>query len=417
MMKIYSKIGIGLMFLFSCISLAYAAPSVDDFLQPTKGHSSQRKGTLPSVQQALNQALNGLGRRRGCQVVPSKDGSVFVARGVASYDANVGRSVTARISQRNAYVKAFMDAKSELAQTVGKITSSGRDALNLSTSSVNDLNNISNTRRESITQSARKVLRGFVTYSVEDNAPSVVVTIVSTPKTRGQFSRPVANGISASNLRDGQNLVLKDIQNGLVAPVGGQIVTVPGTKEIGFVGYGSAVVRTSKKPAASVELEIQAEEIAQMRALDGLVGIIIGDDTTMKRHLDSTTREQFQDYEKVTVNDPTTGGTRQEIREFEDCRASINAEENFRRSVTSLRSGVLPPGITRKSWLDNKGHFAYAMAVYIPSVTNYTVRASQEMDDTNILQPVDGREPNRPSRRRERVKIDRGPSGVIKQDL
>ena len=417
-MKFFSKFSVGLMFLLSCVPLCYAVPSADDFLQPTKGHSSQHKGQLPSVQTALQQALNGLGRRRGCQVVQSKDGSVFVARGVASYDSNVGRSVTARISQRNAYVKAFMDAKSELAQTVGKITSSGRDALNQSTTSVNDLSNISNTRRESITQSARKVLRGFVTYSVEDNAPSVVVTIVSTPKTRGQYSRPVRNGISANNLRDGLNLVLKDIQNGLVAPVGGQIIAVPGTKEIGFVGYGNAVVRTSKNPAASVELEIQAEEIAQMRALDGLVGIIVGDDTAMTRHLDGTTREQFNDYERVTVNDPTTGGTREEIREFEDCRSSISSQETFKRSVTSLRSGVLPPGITRKSWLDKKGHFAYAMAVYIPSVTNYTARAAQEMDNTSILQPVDtGGHSNRPSRRRERVKIDRGPSGVIKQDL
>ena len=416
-MKFYGKVCFGLIFLFTCVSLCNAAPSVDDFLQPARGQSSQRKGQLPSVSTAVQQALNGLGRRRGCQVVPSKDGSVFVARGVASYSENVNTSVTARISQRNAYIKAFMDAKSEMAQTLGEISSSGRDALDVSSSSVNDLSNQSINRREALNQSARKVLRGFVTYSVDDQGGSVVVTIISTPKTRGQYSRPVANGISASNLRDGLNLVLKDIQNGLVAPVGGQIVTVPGTKEIAFVGYGNAVVRTSKNSAARVELEIQAEEIAQMRAIDGLVGIIIGDDTTMKRHLDGSTREQFQDFEKLTVNDPTTGGTREEIHEFENTRESITAESSFKRSITSLRSGVLPPGITRKSWLDKKGHFAYAMAVYVPSVTNYTVRAAQEMDNTNILQPVDGRGSNRPSRRRERVNIDRGPSGVIKQDL
>ena len=64
----------------------------------------------------------------------------------------------------------------------------------------------------------------------------------------------------------------------------------------------------------------------------------------------------------------------------------------FSQTIETARRGTLPPGVIRRAWLDDEGAFAYALAIYIPSITNAAAAGAQEMRDTNIVQPV---EPNR----------------------
>jgi hypothetical protein len=85
--------------------------------------------------------------------------------------------------------------------------------------------------------------------------------------------------VTAANLRDGLNSVIAEIKNGFVPPVGGRIITVPGTGEIAFVGFGSSVVRYNSEKSMQERLKLQAERMAGTRALDALAGILTGDDT------------------------------------------------------------------------------------------------------------------------------------------
>jgi len=55
----------------------------------------------------------------------------------------------------------------------------------------------------------------------------------------------------------------------------------------------------------------------------------------------------------------------------------------------SARRGVLPPGINTKTWFDSDNAWAYAMSVYVPSVTNAAAASGREMQESVILQPVD----------------------------
>lgn len=93
-----------------------------------------------------------------------------------------------------AYVVAFMGAKSEMAKTVGELVVRGATdfdrKLEPLTTEKKTITNIERELTEAQCQWVRKVLKGYVTYSVSDDENGkVYVAIVSTPKTRGNYGR------------------------------------------------------------------------------------------------------------------------------------------------------------------------------------------------------------------------------------
>ena len=428
--------------------------SADDFLPPVQAQSVEKKAELltvknenavktetdpvlkksvttgASAQDAINRIIGK--PKQGCEIIGLSDGGIgFVATGMGTYNSGMHDVVSSRIAQRNAYIEAFMNAKAEMAKTVGGLVIRGATDFDKKIESINDekqgMVNLEKDLSESQLQTARKVLKGFVTYHVQD-APDkgqVFVTIISTPKTRGKYSRPVPDAIAAKNLRDGLNLLLSEIRSGLVPPVGGRIVEVPETGELAFVGFGSSIVRKHETSDMQAELDLQAEQVAGLRAVDGLLGMIVGDDTLWEGRADEQTRNMIQDFEKRQVEDQTTRGTKEEIH-----RLDTNVRE-FRNTLTtgnrvqSIRRGILPPGVTRKTWMDDEEYFAYGIAVYIPSVSNQAAAGSKEMDDAQLLKPVTipapgGAQQDVPEQKGQNkapLEIKRGPSGVVSQDV
>jgi hypothetical protein len=436
-------------FLFLTASDCYAALSASDFIPPVQAESSEQKEMLlavrdpssvkeeidpvlkapvvnaPSLQDAINKAVEK--PKQGCVIL--QGGTVFVATGAGTYNPDYSNAVASRIEQRNAYVAAFMNAKSEMAKTVGEIVVRGATDFNRKIerldSETKALTNIETELTESQIQTVRKVLKGYVTYAVlDDGKGRVNVVIVSTPKTRGKFSRTGNEGITAESLTDGLNSLIAEIKSGLVPPVGGRIIDVPGTGEVAFVGFGSSIVRKDSEPDVQAELDLQAEQIAGLRATDALAGIILGDDTSWASHVDETTHKQVADFAHLQESDQTAKGSEAEIKEYDDRIKSMRNVLKTDTKIQSLRNGVLPPGIMRETELDEDGYFAYGIAVYVPSVSDATRQASKEMDDAQLVKPAETTNnsdtvgPKATDEKTEQnLEIRKGPSGVVKQDL
>ena len=411
--------------------------SADDFLPPleakTPAEQSARKEvkgpvteqTDPVIGQPVVQAetaqdaINTVLAKRtaGSEMIRFGSGIGLVATGVSSY-AVMDNPTATRISRRNAYVKAFMDAKRHLIESLEGLSSKGRELiieqLQSQTTADGDLVNFSTTQEETIEQSVRRKLRGFVIYSVEDDVKNshVYVTIVTTPKTQGKHNRPAPNAIEAESVRTGLNQVLTEIQNGLVPPVGGRIIQVPQSGEIAFVGFGSDVVRTHDNPAMQAKLRLNADKVAKMRAADALVGLLIDDDTSWKGKLDEQTREAVNEFETDDAPaDPS-------LQRFKQQTEAFRNEQKTKDEYQSIRQGVLPPGVQRRSFASKDEGEMYAIAVYIPSYSAAAIQAGKEMDQANPLS-----QPSSPSGSSKQSSVPKpskeiqaGPSGQVSRD-
>ena len=432
------------------------ALSADDFIPPVQEDTPAKQADLLTVKApsavtsqhdasldvyftaapTLQDAINAIVAKpkTGCQFarVEGQPGTTLVATGMGTYSLNYDNVMASRIEQRNAYLQAFMRAKSEMARTLSGISFEGatyfEQGSQSETNSSRSLNNINTSISERQKQWAQAVLKGYVTYSVyDDGNGKIYVTIVSSPKTRGQYSRNGNEGLTAPNLREGLNSVIAEIRKGLVPPVGGRIVEVPGTGEVAWVGFGSAAVRLDPEPDVQAELELQAEQIAGLRAVDGLAGIIFGDQTRWQAHADEDTKRQIKSFEYIQKDDPSTKGTVEEVKAYDNRIREMRNTLSHSESMSSLRKGILPPGIMRQTDLDEDGYFAYGIAVYLPSASDMAAKAKKEMDTTNIVRPVNpnqqnnepyrGISPQRNTNPGKKPEMKRGPSGVVEQNL
>ncbi|EIC23072.1 hypothetical protein [Thiorhodovibrio frisius] len=339
-----------------------------------------------TAQDAINYVVNQ--RSVGAEMMRFGSGIGWVATGQGSYEVMENPTAT-RIAKRNAYVRAFMEAKAKLAEALDGLSSEGQtvilEAMESETNAAADLANFTSTQEEKLEQAVQMLLKGFVVYSVEDNTESkqVFVSIVTTPKTRGQFNRPTGNGLEATSVREGLDQVLTEIKNGLVPPVGGRIISVPATGEMAFVGFGSDVVRTSSNASLQAKQKLNAQKIANMRASDALVGLLIGDDTSWKSKLDDQTQQIIAEFED---SEGESGDVTRE--RFEQARTTFVNTQASSEEFRSLRRGVLPPGVQRKSFASPDEAEVYALAVYIPSITKMAADTAKEMGDAQLIQPL-----------------------------
>lgn len=434
--------------------------SADDFIPPVQAKNAEQKAELlavkepekvktvtdenlempvteaPTLQDAANAIVDKM--KRGCQIVrlSPEDGLTFIATGTGTYNVNAYENpVLSRYEQRDAYVAAFMDAKAQMAQTVGEIVYRGATDFDKKIETLNTpkkaLKNIETELSESQMQSVRKVLKGYVTYAVKDNGKgSVYVSIASSPKTRGKYSRSGTDGITAASLGEGLNALFAEIKNGFVPPVGGRIIEVPDTGEVAWVGFGSAVVEKDSEPDVQAEMNLAAEQIAGLRARDALAGIILGDDTRWQSHADERTSKQIKDFDKAQQSDPTAKGSVEETKANEERRRELRKSLSTGTSIQSLRNGTLPPGTKLETEMDEDEYFAYGIAIYIPSLSNATREAAREMDEAQIVQPPKREKSDtefdapsgagsagKQAPEKPEIELKKGPTGVVKQDL
>lgn len=316
----------------------------------------------------------------------------FVATGAAVYDV-VENPILTRISKRQAYVKAFQMAKKNLARELNGLSNDGKNRVRESIASINtELDNFNNLKEESettIRQSLDAMLRGFVIYEVFDNDKEnmIYVSIVTTPKTRGQLARPAPNRIKAKTLADGITQVVDEVRHGLCWPVGGQIIDVQSTGETAFVGFGSTVVRSDKESAIQQRLNLNALKVADAHAIDSLCGLIIGDRMSWEIGVRESLTKEVQRFEDIVKDDPLEASP-EEFRVLDEERRKHVAKSETTEVYQSARRGKLPPGVQVKTWFDDDNNWAYGMAVYIPSATNAAAKAAREMSEAQILQGI-----------------------------
>jgi hypothetical protein len=427
-------------------------PTADDFLPPVSGGPTDVKQpaqvamteqvvTAATAQDAMNAAVkknaeelaDGDTPEVGAKMVKYPSGLGFVASGVATYRTMENPTAT-RLAKRKAYVIAFTMAKKNLAEILGGLSNEGKETVREALVNINlpneEMTNISTDSEESLKQAVDMMLRGFVIYEVKDDTSqnSVWVSIVTTPKTRGKFARPAPNALEAENLRDGLNQVIAEVRSGLVPPVGGRIITMRSTGETAFVGFGSAVVATSTNNAVQLKQNLAAQKIASMRSKDALCGLIIGDKTSWEGSVVESMKDQVQEFESLDPNDPLARKDPTAVRKFDEARQAFVARMETNDTYLSARRGILPPGINTKTWFDPDNAWAYALSVYVPSLTNATAETGRQIRDTTIVQPVDDgsirSQPALPETgsnetRKPGKPVKPGPTGVVspKKDL
>ena len=408
-----------------CAGSAWSAPllSAGDFLPVAQAPEEQRK-ELSGVQNpgAVHEELNPVLKRNvvkaataqdainyivqrchkdrgdGCEAIGMPDGKLgLVAVGTGTYDKDMRNLTALRRSQRLAYMQAFMDAKAQMARYFNGASTEGLALFTQnSDGSDTEADGASSEKTEikiSNKSTAAAVLKGYVTYSVYDDFDNstVYVALVSTPKTQGRFSSSGGDTLRAENLSEGLNAVMAEIQNGVVPPVGGRIVTVPQTGEIAFVGFGSAVIRSNERAAIRASQQRRARKIAELRAASALCGIITGESVKTDMSEGESQSQSYDDFnETIKLNDPIDDlVTEEEKAELKILTTEYRARDDFHEVIETAHKGTLPPGVTQRAWLDSDGAFAYGVAVYVPSVTNAAAAVGQDIQNSQILKPVE----------------------------
>jgi hypothetical protein len=422
---------------------SHAAISVDDFLPPAQAATSddaairltvenpaevkEVEGDVtgePAISAASAQdAINAWVAKRseGFEEIVFPSGFGFVATGVSAYGSH-DNPVAERAAKRNAYVTSYMRAKTQLAEGLNGVYTSGRTKAFERIATVNEsqgqtLINIKEDTNEAIRQRIDAFLRGYVVYDVFDDtaASRVYLTIVTTPKTQGHYDRPDVQTISAASMQEGLGQVFVEIERGLTPPVGGRMIYVPVTGEMAFVGFGSAVIGRQDNAAAQAKLELNAERIAKIRAKDALCGIIIGENIESSEKLDSQVSSMNKDFEELSKDDPIVQNN-PDHPGYVKLHESVNAFKAAEKNVSVMRAareGILPPGVRQEAWADEDKAFTYAVAVYMPSASSAAEAGAQSMQSGGIITPPAG-VPAPVETPSEEVK--QGPSGTV-QDV
>ena len=465
MKKVLLAIALTVYFCASC----WGAPllTADDFMPVVQAETEEQREELLTVQHPeevktevdpeLNKpvtkaataqdAINSVMQRfyadggDGCESVALPDGSLgLVAVGTGTYGSEMSNIVAQRREQQIAYYIAFLQAKRMMARyfagaSIEQVQSfivneSARDEAD---SGVSTRNESFNMNVDSVTEA---VLKGYVTYDVRDDVENgtVYVTLVSTPRTQGRYSRPTSDTQQAETLKDGINKIFAEIQSGVVPPVGGRIVNVPETGEIAFVGFGSEVVRPADNKKAKADNRQSARRRATLRAEASLCGIIRGDNMTASDSDSLASENNSESYigdKKIDLSDPIDELTSDaEKAEAQQATQGFRSSDSNKQVIQSAIKGTIPPGVSPKAWLDNEGTFAYAVAVYIPSVTQKAAQMDQDMKDSQIVQPYEVKKnaPVKKDKDDQQIKIDSrtykdsgtlqpGVSGTVNQPL
>jgi len=410
-----------LLFVFSLggISLSADGPSVDDFLLPDeKGGTTEidkpkevvvnRKTDevkAASATDAINAAVienkkeieeaGGSSDDKpevGTNLIRFPSGMGVVATGAASYK-DVANKTLSRISQRQAAIVAFTQAKKNMAQYLNGLSNEGKDEIRDELANVEtedaSLSNLKTSNETTIKQCVDMMLRGFKVYSIYDDFESkmVYVTIVTTPKTRGELARPAPNQIEVDSIRAGLQQVLDEVKNGLMPPIGGHIITVRATGETAFIGFGSSVIRYHDKESIQTRFRLSGQTTAAAYAQDSLCGLIVGDRLVWEGGVRERYEDKYLEFKGLDGEDPlapTVNGRQKLTKARDEVVATLKTTDVYR----SARKGFLPPGITVKSWFNEDETWGYAVAFYVPSAANLAAGIRDKVKAATIIQDI-----------------------------
>lgn len=366
------------------------------------GASGQLAISSDNAQDAINASTQKIKSQNnweevggGCREVKFPSGFGFVSSGTGTYNVMPNPTATL-VNQRNAYQIAYMNAKKNLAAYLNGLSTSAKEKLleeaKIIVGGTNTLANAGSTATENISELVKGLLKGYVVYSLDDSQNgekgigTVTVTIVSTPKTLAKTNRVDPNSLTSENVKSGLNNVLAELSNGLLAPVGGKVISVPQTGELAFIGFGSAVVPDNPDPGVHAKLALTAQKISQMRARSALCGIILGDEIEGISSMESSTQAISKQFDELQKDDPTVASdNKNEIVQLENQVKEFVNTTFSHEQISSMRSGVLPPGVNMKTFVNPEKTIVQAVAVYIPSVSARATEGNQNMQNAQML--------------------------------
>jgi len=398
---------------FGGLAICQAAPSAADFLPIDAGGSgnvadpaavkvdpAKDRVQAASGQDAANAGVEHTTKELASTPATSAacfmsfpSGCGVLATGRATYKV-VQNPELSRLAQRRSFVQAFMFAKKEMAQFLDGLTNEARDEISKTVARLNESDKEGATNRAAVEistlqQQVSKLLKGFVVYEVSDEQKegigTVLVTIATSPATCLQTGRQAGGVVSAATLAEGIDRMLLEIRQGVVAPVGGRIIEVPGTNETAFVGFGAAVVGDSKDPETRAELLATAEKSARMYASDALCGLLRGDQTAWTGTIVEKHQDSFQEFVDAQADDPLNAGENGSTERLAQSVSKMINTQLTNDMLTSARSNRLPGGIPIKSWMDDKKHWAYAVAIYFPSASKKAGDIGKMMDNADLV--------------------------------
>lgn len=444
-------------------SVSYAQmPSMDDFKSPAENVPSKgivapeeiqkpdsikiskkvlsRDGSTTTIvkaaktQDAINKAVEIQQREMSDDIIQIKVGSGIgiVARGVAEYQKYPNNRNATLLLQRQAYVKAFMFAKKNLAEYLYGLSDGAKQELIKSMEQIdtdqNSLVNSNDGMMETNEQKLEGLLKGFVIYKINDdpNEHLVTVSIVTTPKTRGETMQANSGTVVAKDFEIAMKQVLAKIKKGVLPPLGGKVISVPSKKQLFFVGYGSEIIRFNSNKSIMRKNKRLAVKIAKMRAKKALVALIIGDQASWTGNFSQNTSEGLKQFQQINEEDPLNKRGSVDFKSIGTTHSNYLNRMKNTDTYRFAQKGQLPPGLNSHSWIN--GDWAYALYMYNPNSTRQANSIKEKMQAPGILEKSNesssttkqgpsleaGRD--KPTMENNQLEIQRGPSGQISRD-
>jgi len=421
---------------------ASGALSADDFLAEAQGGNTKIaapadisvKGdvvTAATMQDAANKATeltvkessNYTEDDPAFMLITSKKGGVgAIATGRASYATTARNKDAVRLAMRHAYIKAFMEAKKNLTVGFNGLSSEGKTVLvNALRTIVNDDETLKNSKtglEEVITQWAEGFIKGYEIRQVKDipEESSIVVTISVNGKSLGKFARTTPAVVESADLKTGLTQVFDEIQKGLVLPAGGRVI-MTAAGDACYVGYGSALIRDDSDPEMRVTLMNDARRIATTRAFDSLTGLVRGDAVIWESGVSEKHVRELKDFEDVIGNDATADQSPEGIKKLAERKKAVLTSTETNETTQSIRRGVLPPGISPRTFRDKDNVWYYAVVVYNPSMTQAASDLAKEMQNAVLIPPGgSGGSAAQPNVPRPGAEIQMIPTGAFDDD-
>ncbi len=388
-------------------------PSVDDFIAPVtatpqKTASNPREIKQPdrvkvtqqqvtttgaptpvvqaaSAQDAINTAVTQMGQlKQDIIQIETGSGLGVVARGYSGYSAHANRNASL-IAKRLAYAKAYMMAKKNLTQHLYGLSNESKqkffEAMAVVDTATNSLANTGAVMSESAEQKTEGLIRGFVIYDVNDDPAKsqVTVSIVTTPKTRGQTMRASEGLILAKDLAAGMEQVLAEIASGVVPPSGGRVITVPSPagEQLYFLGFGSEINRINTNPDVERKLREVSADVAKLRAAANLCGLIVGETSLWKGGFSTISSEENRQFD--VTDKATFKATGILTKPLDQTRTSFLSVMTTRSEYKFAQNGKLPAGLNVIQWESPGGDWTIAAYIYNPAMTQEAQKAAEAM--------------------------------------
>ncbi|MGY3170855.1 hypothetical protein ACVWYU_000228 [Pseudomonas sp. TE12234] len=385
-----SSIALGVA-LIAAVSVANAATmSLDDFVPPVSGGTDKPQKaasqagdvvTAENMQDGLGYAYQQLiaDNGQGILTVKTKTGMGVISASTEGYTRYENLNATL-LSKRGAYFKAFNSAQGQMVKYLEGLESNCNSAttskqLTLDTGKESQANSATGAA-ESCKETAKGILAGYVTYSVNDNDADnqVTITLASSTKTRGALDRMNSAVVSTADPKKAFEYIAKEISLGIVPPMGAKLINDPVTGESIVIGFGSSIIRQNKDKQVMATMAKMANEQSRMRANNSLVAFLNGSEVYWQGGFDEVQGESAQQFDVPVGQDSKP----QTPVAFDDTRHTFLNTLSHSEDFKSVTGGKLPAGVITKTFSSEDGYWSNTISIYRASATAQAQQESLE---------------------------------------